>query len=286
MARILAIVVTFNAMPWIDRCLDSLEKSSEKVDICVIDNGSLDGTEKYVQENWPWAIFFDNEENLGFGAANNIGLRYALEHGYDYVYLMNQDAWVETDTIGRLVAAWKPAYGVLSPIQMSGNGRKMDRNFAKKCKEHLKKEDPDLEVVTVPFVMAAHWLVSRKVLETVGCFSPAFIHYGEDDNWIDRLHYFGYKAGVVRGAVAIHDRADRKPTKEQRMYLKCVRVLVKISDPSHSFFARHLTEPLDLLGMTVKNLSPIPAKYIPEFLKRYPELKRLRKQSKTPGAFL
>lgn len=286
MAKILAIVVTFNAMPWIDKCLGSLEKSSADVDIYVVDNCSLDGTPDYIAENWPQAVVVDKGENLGFGAANNIGLKYAIENGYDFVYLLNQDAWVETDTIERLVKAWKPAYGILSPIQMSGKGRKMDRNFAKKCKKYLKRKYADSEVAIVPFVMAAHWLISRKAIETVGGFSPAFKHYGEDDNWIDRLHYFRYKVGVVKEAKAVHDRADRKPTEEQIMNLKCVSTVVKISNPSHSFFGRHLVEPLELIGMTVKNFSMIPIRFIPTLLKRYPELKKFRKQSKSQGAFL
>ena len=286
MAKILAIVVTFNAMPWIEKCLGSVKKSSIKADICIIDNGSLDGTPEYVRENWPEAILFDSGENLGFGAANNIGLKYAIEHGYEFVYLLNQDAWLEADTLEKLVSAWKPAYGILSPIQMSGKGRRMDKRFAKKCKKYLKKESADPDVATVPFVMAAHWLVSIKALETVGGFSPAFKHYGEDDNWIDRLHYFGYKVGVVRDATAVHDRAERKATEEQRMNLKCVSTIVKMSNPSHSFFGRHLVEPLELIGMSVKNLSLIPIRYIPELLRRYPELKSLRKESKEKGAFL
>lgn len=286
MAKILAIVVTFNAMPWVDKCLGSLEKSSVNVDICIVDNGSLDGTPEYIGENWPGAIVIDNDENLGFGAANNLGLKYAIDNDYDFVYLLNQDAWVEQDTIECLVAASKPAYGILSPVQMNGKGRKMDKNFAKKCKKYIKKSPDDQEIVTVPFVMAAHWLISRKALETVGGFSPAFKHYGEDDNWIDRLHWFGFKVGVVKDVHAIHDRADRKPTEEQKMNLKCVATVVKISNPSHSFFGRHLVEPLELIGMTVKNFSLIPVKYIPTLLKRYRELKTLRTESKSPGAFL
>jgi len=286
MAKILAIVVTFNAMAWLDKCFGSLEKSSVKVDAFVVDNGSLDGTNEYIRENWPGAVLVENEENLGFGAANNLGFKYAIEHGYDYVYLLNQDAWVEHDTIEKLVAEWKPSYGILSPVQMNGKGRKMDKNFARKCKKYLNREFPDPNVATVPFVMAAHWLISRKALETVGGFSPAFKQYGEDDNWIDRLHWFGYKVGVVRNAKAVHDRADRKATKEQRMKLKCVAAVVKLSNPSNDYFARHLVEPLELVGMTVKNLSMIPLRYIPEFLGRYGELKKLRAESRQQGAFL
>lgn len=286
MARVLAIVVTYNAMSWIDKCLGSLEASSEPVDIMVIDNGSLDGTYEYVPDRYPGVIFVDSEENLGFGAANNIGLRYALNHDYEFVYLMNQDAWVGKDTIEKLVAAAKPAFGILSPVQMSGKGRKMDKRFAAKCGKYLKEARKDAKVVEVPFAMAAHWLIGRKALETVGGFSPAFRQYGEDDNWIDRLHHFGFVVGVVPSATAVHDRADRKPTKEQKMNLKCISTVVKLSNPSHKFVGRCFSEPLELLGMTVKNFSLAPVKYIPTLVKRYKELHRLRQESLEKGAFL
>lgn len=286
MDRVLAIVVTFNGMAWIDKCLESLLASEGRVDTLVIDNGSLDGTDEHVKERYPEVEFFDSGENIGFGAANNIGLRLALERGYDYAYLINQDAWVPKDGIISLVKSHKPEFGVLSPVQVNGKGRKMDKRFARRCGKYLKKAPKGTEVVEVPFVMAAHWLVSRKAIEMVGGFSPAFRQYGEDDNWLDRLHYHGMKCGVIPSIKAVHDRAERKETKEGKMKLKCVAPVVKISNPSHNFFWRCLLEPLELLGMAAKNFSTVPLKSIPEFIGRYSELRKLRKQSMRRGAFL
>lgn len=286
MAKVLAIVVTYNAMGWIDKCITSLKESTQPVDILVIDNCSMDGTNEYVPDRYPEVTFLDSEENLGFGAANNLGLLHVLNHEYDFAYLMNQDAWVNPDTIEKLVNAWRPAYGILSPVQLNGKGRKMDKKFAKKCGKLIKKSPKDKLVVEVPFVMAAHWLVPRSAIETVGGFCPAFKQYGEDDNWIDRMHYFGFVAGVVRDAKAVHDRADRKTDKAQRMKLKCVVPVVKILNPAHSFVGRCFSAPLELLGMTIKNFSSIPVKYIPDFVKRYKEFRALRQKSLEKGAFL
>lgn len=284
MARVLVIVVTYNALPWIDRCLGSLEESSEKVDVMVIDNGSLDGTDEYVQDHFPRVEFVDSEENLGFGAANNIGFRYALEHDYEFVYLLNQDAWVEKDTIATLIACAGTGYGILSPMQMEGKGRKMDRRFEARCGRFIRQSS--MKVVTVPFVMAAHWLIRRDALEMVGGFSPAFKHYGEDDNWIDRLHHFRMSVGVVPSAKAIHDRAQRRSSHEQKMKLKCVGPVVRISDPGRNFWLRCALEPLVMVGMSLKNFSLYPLKQIPVLVRRYPELRRLRLQSEKKKAFL
>lgn len=282
-------MVTWNAMPWLRRCLGSLMASSLRPDVLVVDNGSSDGTVECISEEFPYVRLVRSPENVGFGAANNIGLRMAFECSYDHAYLLNQDAWVEKDTIELLVRASRPEYGILSPVQNDASGR-MDSNFRKKCGARLDALGGTLAdetlVVEVPFVMAAHWLVSRRAIGEVGLFSPAFRQYGEDDNYIDRLHYHGLRCGVVPAAAAVHDRAFRKASREAKMRLKCVSSVVRLSNPGHSFFWRRIAAPLELAGMSVKNLSAVPLRYIPQLVRRYPELGRLREVSRARGAFL
>ncbi|MBR2608503.1 MAG: glycosyltransferase, partial [Bacteroidales bacterium] len=119
--RILVVVVTYNGMNWLDRCLGSIRTSNMPADVIVIDNGSKDGTCQYVPSAFPEVNFICTGENLGFGKANNIGFRYALEQEYDYVYLLNQDAWVFPDTFGVLAGAMDAddSLGILSPMQMA-----------------------------------------------------------------------------------------------------------------------------------------------------------------------
>lgn len=281
MAKVLAIIVTYNGMRWVERCLGSVRAAG--IDAVVIDNGSSDGTAEYIAEHFPEMQLVLPGSNLGFGAANNIGLRKALDGKYDFAYLLNQDAWLEADTIDKLLAAASPEYGILSPTQNNANG-KIDRRFGKKCKKAV--GDFIDGVVEVRFVMAAHWLVSREAIEAVGGFSPAFKQYGEDDNWIHRARYFGYKVGVVPAAKAVHDRAERSVSKEAKMKLKCVATVVKVSNPCNCLAFRYIAEPFELLCMAVKNASCYPLKFIPTLLGRYGELTRLRAESKRRGAFL
>lgn len=292
--RVLAVVVTYNAMRWADRCLGSLLRSSLKPAVLVVDNGSSDGTREHVRLAFPEVRLECRPENPGFGAANNIGLRMALEEGFDFVYLMNQDAWVEEDTLELLAAAHRPEFGVLSPVQNTAEGAP-DANFQRWCGSSLRRAgaqpgktsmDAVPGIVEVPFVMAAHWLVSRGALRKVGGFSPAFRQYGEDDNYIDRLHWHGFSCGVVPAASAVHDRSGRSLPKEGRMRLKCVAPVVKLSNPGGCLPLRLLAGPLELAGMSVKNLSAYPLGRIPALLRRYPELIRLRAASKAEGAFL
>ena len=289
MANVLVIIVTFNALKWIQRCLRSVEKSSFPADVVVIDNGSTDGTLPLIRTDFPGTRIIETGENLGFGAANNLGLRIALDEGYGFAYLLNQDAWLEKDTLEKLLAAHKPEWGILSPMQLNAGGRR-DKRFDKKCGKYIdaaiRGYHNDQLVVEVPFVMAAHWLVSRKAIETVGGFSPAFRQYGEDDNWIHRLHWHKLYCGVVPAARAVHDRGGRRLSRDKKLQLKCIATVVKASDPNRSWRRVRIREVLELVGMGLKNFSAVPWRFIPELISRFPEIEALREASIQTGAFL
>ncbi len=288
MADILTIVVTYNGMKWIERCLRSVKASTVASDVMVIDNASDDGTPDFIREHFPEVILSGNKDNLGFGAANNIGLRYALSHGYRFVYLLNQDAWVFPETFATLVRAFEEnggnAVGILSPMQMEANLTRMDSQFRKHCGPALEKDAS--ETVIVPFVMAAHWMISRECLESVGGFSPAFPHYGEDVDYIHRAAYKGFAAAVVKTASAVHDRADRPRPKDYRMKLKVITAKAAVTNPlSNPLFAL-IGQSVILALQGARYFSAIPWKGIGELHGSFGELKRLREEAKETCAFL
>lgn len=290
--KILTIVVTYNAMKWLDRCLGSLMLSGMPSDVIVIDNGSVDGTAEYIQDNYPDVKFVATGENLGFGKANNIGFRYALKYGYEYVYLLNQDAWIFPDTFGTLIEAMEKdrSLGILSPMQMAACLDRPDPRFERWCpKSALRDVDSRWrkgKVYGVKFVMAAHWMISRECLENVGGFSPAFKHYGEDDNFIHRALYKGYKVGIHSGAKAVHDREMRPVSKEASMRLKCVASVVKVSNPLEKMWFRMMFQPVELLAISIRYRSGYVFKYIFTLIRSYRSLKAIRNESLDDMAFL
>lgn len=202
-------------MQWIDTCL----KSCDNYSVIVVDNASTDETVAFIASNYPTVTLLKQAKNLGFGQANNLGIRYALDHGAEHVFLLNQDAYLVEDVLEQLVRFQKshPDYGILSPIHITGNQQKLDKNFSNYMLHENTGQfysdfvlgNPINEVYEVPFVNAAAWLVSGKCLETVGGFDPLFFHYGEDDNYCQRVRYHGFKIGVLPKACVIHDREDR-----------------------------------------------------------------------------
>lgn len=236
--KILFIIVTYNAMRWIDHCLGSIINMSLRHDIFIVDNGSIDGTQDYIKKKYSSIIFVQSEKNLGFGKANNLGFKYAIDNGYDYVYLLNQDAWILPNTVEILVNIHlsNPEYGVLSPLQMQANMLNLDYNFAVgvcsySSNKHLLSDlclGNIKEVYDVPYVMAAHWLISRDCFNKVGGFSPSFQQYGEDDNYADRTRYYGFKLGIVPSSKAVHDREARKKTLKHDIYMNCYIYAIRL----------------------------------------------------------
>ena len=221
-AKVFVVIVTYNGSKWVDPCFSSLRRSTIPLQTIVIDNGSTDDTLALIESRFPEVQVVRTGKNLGFGKANNVGMELAYQQGADYVFLLNQDAWIEPDAVEKLVAAHRkyPAYGVISPMHMNGAGDALDYGFSNyiapnKCRGLYS----DIffgtvkDIYDASFVNAAAWSMTRECLEKVGGFSPSFFHYGEDDNYTQRLQYHRLKLGVLPAARISHDREQRPASK-------------------------------------------------------------------------
>ena len=282
--NVLVIVVTYNAMQWIDRCILSVYSSNIPLDLFIIDNASTDETVEHIKENYADLKIIQNKNNLGFGAANNIGLQYAIDHNYSYVYLLNQDAWIQPNTISALINKCEchPEFGILSPMQFQANCTHLDADF----NIIFSKSKHSGEIISVNNVMAAHWLISRKCLLEVGGFSPTFHHYGEDDNYCDRARFKEFKIGIVPSATAIHDRENRIDPPEKKLYLSFVRTLVFLSDFERSDLFAIYGFACDCVKYLFREKSFLFVKYIKDLLTKYKQIKVNRTFSMSRTAFL
>jgi len=212
--QILVIVVTFNAGEWIRPCIESTQNSSLPVDTIIIDNGSTDGTIETLKSEFSEIPCIFSPLNLGFGRANNIGLKKALAEEYDYVFLLNQDAWLQKDTLKHLILFHQSRreFGVLSPMHLNRTGNSIDPKFGYSLTtkseqfrndSFFKRLEPCYEV---NFVNAALWLIPKETLQKIGGFNEFYFMYGEDGDYCARCIEHGMKVGVVTNAFAHHAR--------------------------------------------------------------------------------
>jgi len=223
--KLFVIVVTYKGKQWYDRCFTSLRNSTLPVQTIVVDNASNDGTVEYIKEHYPEIILIESKENLGFGKGNNLALKYAYEHGCDYVFLLNQDAWLdEADMFEKLIALSRryPEYGVVSPVHMSADKKAVCMAIGHRSKKCLWRLFNDLfcgtlnEIYETDYINAAGWLLPRNTLDVLGGFDPLIFHFGEDDDYQNRARYHGLKIGLCPNVKMIHDHQEKKVTDYSR----------------------------------------------------------------------
>lgn len=248
------IIVTYNGLRWIDKCLGSLKNQSLISSVIVIDNGSVDGTIEYIQEKFPNVNLIINQQNHGFGYSNNQGLKISLEDECQYAFLLNQDAWIEKDTLSNLIHAHEryPKFGILSPMHLRGDGKALDMKFSTfvaQSENHELISDLYLHknklnaAYTVKFVNAAAWLVTKECFQKIGGFAPIYYHYGEDMDYANRVLFHGFEIGICPSAIIHHDRKNRIDLPEinqPKQYLKLKKIwhLIYLTDINHSFTIR------------------------------------------------
>lgn len=236
--KVLVIIVSYHFEQWMDCCLGSLRLSKHPVDVLVIDNASKDRTVERIRTHYPEVRLIESRENLGFGRANNIGMQIALTEGYESVFLMNQDAWIAPDAVGTLVALCRkhPEYGILSPVHLTARGDNPDPGFGHYAGIGSVSGIPTgEEVIELPFVNAAFWMIPVSVLKKVGGFSPLFYHYGEDKDFVNRLHYHHLRVGYSPEAFGNHDREYRPVTQAGFLRTEYVYHLAEYANINHSF---------------------------------------------------
>ena len=226
MTKVFVIIVTYKGQRWYDQCFGSLRKSTLPVQLVVVDNSPGDEDAEYIKTHFPEVHLIKTNENLGFGRANNLGMRYAMDNGCDYVFLLNQDAWLESPTsLERLIsiAETYPDYAIYSPMHMTADKQHLNfmiddgkRNYELLSDLYTNKVK---ELYPITYVNAAAWLLPRRTLETIGGFCPIIYHYGEDDDYMSRVRYHKARMALIPSSRIVHDHSKRLDNSQELFVL-------------------------------------------------------------------
>ncbi len=241
------VVVTYNALPWIEQSLESVRG----VETVVVDNGSTDGTVEIVRELFPEATVIE-QENLGLAAGWNAGMAAASGR---YFLILNADAWLTEGSLERLVAfaEREPRAAVVGPRLLNPDGtlQRSVRGFPtlwRLATEYLflRKLAPRSDLLNAfygggfdyrrpkdaDFLMGAVLLVRREAVEEVGGFDPSFFMFSEEVDLCYRMREAGWKVAFTPDAEFLHlGGASTRPVWD-RMFREQVRGHLR-------FFAKH-----------------------------------------------
>jgi GT2 family glycosyltransferase len=221
--NVLIVVLNWNGRDDTLACLASLSRVDyPNYDIVAVDNGSSDDSVAVIRAVHPHAVLIETGENLGFAAGNNVGLRYALEQGADYVLLLNNDTIVDPGCVRQLVAVTEEddhvgvvgptVYYHSQPTVIWSAGGAIDRRRGRTWMVGLGEEDIgqfDTAPRPVDFVTGCALLVSRRALESVGLLDERFFMYYEETEWCVRIAKAGFGVRHVPTARIWHKIAPQ-----------------------------------------------------------------------------
>lgn len=214
------ILLNYNGYKDTIDCINSLNNIDYKnYKIIVVDNNSMDDSKeeisKYIEYNNN-VIFIESKENLGFSGGNNLGIKYAMEHGADYICLLNNDTVVETDFLNPLVdimekdksigiSAGKIMYYDNKDIVWSAGGY-IDSKKAIGYNNAIDNHESILtnELTEVTFLTGCLQLIRREVIENIGLYDHEYFLYMEDVDFCKRVLNNGYKLMYVPQSKIYH----------------------------------------------------------------------------------
>ena len=225
------VIVNYNVKYFLEQCLHTASKAASKLssEIIVVDNDSVDGSCRMVEEKFPEVVLIANKENVGFSKANNQAMR--ISKG-EYILLLNPDTVVEEDCFLKIVAFMDktPDAGGLGVKMIDGKGRFLPESkrglptpevaFWKMSgisslfprskrfgRYHLGYLDND-QIHEVDVLAGAFMLLRRKALAKVGLLDEDYFMYGEDIDLSYRITKGGYKNYYFPETTIIHYKGE------------------------------------------------------------------------------
>lgn len=223
--RVHVLIVNWNGRQHLEQCLPSVLRSRDAhTHVQVIDNGSQDGSQAWMREAYPQVELRALGRNLGFAAANNIGMRAAMAEGATYVALLNNDTRVEPEWLDALVAAAEthPDAAICQARQRTWDGSHEIRfrfipEWGEAETEFTEVAQPGAPRPTA-FASGCAMLIRCAALQQIGLLDERYFMYVEDVDLTLRAWIAGYAALDVAEAIVYHRLTSSPSTQTQRMF--------------------------------------------------------------------
>ena len=226
--RVAAVVVTFNRKQLLTECLDALLAQQEPVErIILIDNASSDGTPELLAERGylaePRIDYVRSPSNTGGAGGFHEGIKRAFEQGYDWFWIMDDDAEPLPDALAIVAPYLTAEYAAVANLKVGKDGIPQythrgwfDRDILSPGPVRpITAADLKVPVLEIDHASFVGLLVSRRAVEAIGLpRAEFFIHY-DDVEYSTRLRQFG-RMILVRDSVVRHKDAAKSALEEKR----------------------------------------------------------------------
>jgi len=230
--EIIAVVVTYNRLDELKKCILSLwEQTVCDFDIGIINNGSTDGTKEFLDsEN---GLIVIHQENLGGAGGFYTGMKYMMEHGYEWLWMMDDDGIAAPNQLDNLMVYASPQdHPILNALVLNKkHPDKLSFHTPVKIADELKGKE-----LTQDFIHPFNGtLIHRSVIEKVGMIKKEMFIWGDEMEYMERLRVHGYKPVTVVNAIHYHPKEKGKKMKVLPFYSK-LQVMDKPANLSKYYY--------------------------------------------------
>lgn len=232
--KIAAVVVTYNRLELLKKCIDSLKQQTHPLsEIIVINNSSSDGTIEWLNEQSGLTVI--TQENSGSAGGQFTGIKTAYEKGNDWIWSIDTDIILRPDALKKMINSdcfLSQETGFISSTIFFPDGNLAHPNIPELEKPYNVLNSIVLEK-PIPVLSASFGslLVGRKIIKQVGYPSKDFFIWGDDAEFTLRIIKNGYKGYLVINSKAIHECGENN----SKPYLN-----LKTDDPKFRYGVRNM----------------------------------------------
>ena len=213
--RTAAVVVTYNRLTPLNKCIEKLRGQTVPCDILVVDNASTDGTTPWLREQEEAGLLRTRNTGGNFGGAGgfNKGIRWAVEDGYEYLWLMDDDCLPEPDALEKLLEADRlldGSYGWLSSVALWTDGSECKMN-RQKLKKSFYEYSPLMKygIVQAEQATFVSLFLRAETVRQFGLPIKEFFIWGDDIEYTRRVAVRGKRPSFVAGqSQVVHAMKD------------------------------------------------------------------------------
>ena len=228
--KLAIVIVNWNSFELTRDTINSLHLTSyQDYDCIVVDNGSEDNSANQLETQFSNIILLPAGENNGFTGGNNIGIQYALNEGYEFIMMLNNDVELEPNFLEPLIQKLNSEHniGAVQPLIYFHHDKNLVWNAGStynalfgicSTPNYNQRDDEHAQMhiqKRVDWITGCAFMIRASVLKEIGLLKERYFIYYEDVDLSFRIKAAGYDLGYVPASVIYHIAGMSHKSKEK-----------------------------------------------------------------------
>lgn len=216
-SKVFIVILNYNTINDTLECITSLKSIDyTNYEIVVVDNSETMDCYNLLKDKFNEYKIIRTDKNLGYANGNNIGIKYALDNGADYICVLNNDVVVEENFLSKIVGVLNKnkdvgiagpcicEYKDRSKVQCAGATISLYTGLTKRVAKGMSYNNNNKENMAVDFLGGACFVCKRQVLEKIGLIPENYFLFFEETEFCIRAQKAGYKLLCVYESKVYH----------------------------------------------------------------------------------